>query len=141
MECKPAVTFFSHQMIRFKWVECLLTILRSCRTINRVRIVLSQLPQSLENTYERIICNISEDNVTDRNLAEEERKLAKRVLQLMAVSYRPLTIDEVADALTVDISRQIIDTESMLGHPSDILEICSSLIEYQFNYLILRELM
>ena len=55
---------------------------------------------------------------------------------LMAVACRPLTIDEVSEALTVDFEGENINHKRRMRDPSEILEICSSLIElagYVFN--------
>jgi hypothetical protein len=48
---------------------------------------------------------------------------------MLAVSYRPLTIDEVAEALSIDYENETMDPEgSGLMNKYDILKMCSSLV-------------
>src|SRR5579862_1733347 len=68
---------------RFRWVECQLTALRGCRDREDVDETLDGLPESLDDTYHRILNSI---------VRPKDQKRAQRVLQLIAVSYRPLTI-------------------------------------------------
>lgn len=73
----------------------------------------------MDDTYERILCNINDEHAED----------ALKVLQWLAFSARPLELHEVAEvtAITLDeIPR--FDPEDRLRHPTDILAICSSLI-------------
>jgi predicted transcriptional regulator len=106
-------------MNSFKWVECQLKALRKCRNIRAVKIALTQLPKTLDETYERILGSIDED----------DQKMAHCVLQLLAVSERPLSLSEVVAAITVDCENKVIDTDQQLLKPLDILDICSSLVE------------
>ena len=105
---------------RFRWIECQLETLRGCRNPEDVEKALKTLPKDLDITYDRIL-----DNIVDEN----DRERAKCVLQLMAVACRPLTIEEVNEALIVDFEGEIINHKRKMWDPSVILEICSSLIE------------
>lgn len=62
------------------------------------------------------------------NIPPEYRKEAQRALQLLTVSRRPLKLREVAEAIVVDIEREIFDPENRLADPESLLEICSSLL-------------
>jgi hypothetical protein len=73
----------------------------------------------LDLTYDRILDNID----------GKDRKRAQCVLQLMVVACRPLTLDEMSEALTVDFEKETINHKKKIRDPTDILEICSSLIE------------
>jgi hypothetical protein len=111
---------------RFRWVECQLKTLRDQRTVKAVKIALCQLPESLDETYDRIL----------NNIPKAYREQAHCVLQLLTVSSRALTIDELAEAVTVDCTKEQVDPELRLRDPYEILEICSSLVElsgYVFN--------
>lgn len=80
---------------------------------------MASLPKTLDDTYERILCNIDEVHAED----------ALKVLQWLAFSARPLELQEVAEATAItleDLPR--FDPEDRLRHPTDILAICSSLI-------------
>ena len=110
-------------------MECQLETLRSCRNLKEVKVALSQLPSTLDGTYDRILNNIE----------EKDRRVAYCALQLVAFSYRSLTIVEVAEATSVNIDEQSIDADLKLFHPHDILKICSTFIELKYvlnSYLI-----
>lgn len=107
-------------VIRFRWVECQLKTLRDCRDIEDVEIALTRLPKDLDSTYDRILNNI---------VVEKDRARARSILRLIAVAYRPLTLDEVTEALTVDCEKENINDKRKLRNSSAILTICPSLIE------------
>ena len=97
-------------------------VLRQCLPPS-VRRTLRELPESLDETYERILKEIKKPN----------RDLARRVLQCLVVSTRPLRVDELAEVLAVDFD----DTEGIPRLNSDwrweeqeqaLLIACSSLI-------------
>ena len=73
----------------------------------------------MDDTYDRILNNID----------EEDRRVAYYALQLIAFSYRPLTIVEVAEATIVNVEDKTIDDDLRVLDKYDILEICSSFIE------------
>ena len=106
-------------VIRFRWIECQLETLRGCRNIEDLENSLTELPNDLDITYDRILSNINKN----------DQKQAQCVLKLMAVTCRPLTLDEVSEALTVDFEKEIINHKKKMWDPSVILEICPSLIE------------
>jgi hypothetical protein len=72
-------------------VFCQLEILRHCLPPS-VRCTLDELPESLDETYERIIKDIKKPN----------RDHALRILQCLVVAIRPLRVDELAEVLAVD---------------------------------------
>lgn len=93
--------------------------LRGCRTVGNVEDALRQLPESLDKTYDRILNDIS----------KEDRERAHCVLQLLACAFRTLTVDEIAAAIAVNCKEEKVDSKLRLREPTEILEICSSLIE------------
>ena len=66
-------------------------VLRDCLP-SCVRRTLRELPESLDETYERILKEIKKPN----------RELARRVLQCLVVATRPLRVAELAEVLAVD---------------------------------------
>ena len=76
---------------RFRWVFCQLEILRDCLPPS-VRRTLNELPESLDETYERILKEIKKPN----------RDHARRLLQCLVVAIRPLRVGELAEVLAVD---------------------------------------
>jgi hypothetical protein len=69
-----------------------LEVLRDCLPPS-VRRTLKELPESLDETYERILKEIKKPN----------RGLAQRVLHCLVVAIRPLRVAELAEVLAVDL--------------------------------------
>ena len=76
---------------RFRWVFCQLEILRHCLPPS-VRHTLDELPETLDETYERVLKEIKKPN----------RVHALRLLQCLVVAIRPLRVEELAEVLAVD---------------------------------------
>ncbi len=107
---------------RFRWAFCQLECLRHCFP-SSVRHTLDDLPESLDETYERVL----------RAIKKQNRGHARRLLQCLVVAIRPLRIDELAEILAVDFD----DTEDIPklkpewrweDHEQALLTSCSSLI-------------
>jgi hypothetical protein len=81
----------SHVSPRFRWVYCQLETLRRS-TQRNLRGILEKLPKTLDETYERVLKDINEDN----------REHAHRLLHCIAVAIRPLRADDLAEILTFD---------------------------------------
>jgi len=88
-----------------------------------VRHTLEELPESLDETYERILKEIKKPN----------KRLAQRVLQCLVVAIRPLRVAELAEVLAVDFE----DAEGIPRSKPDwlwddeeeaLISACSSLI-------------
>ena len=76
---------------RFRWVVCQLEALR--RSVHRnLRGILEKLPKTLDETYERVLEDINEDN----------REHARRLLHCIAFAIRPLRVEELAEILAFD---------------------------------------
>ena len=76
---------------RFRWIFCQLETLRHCLP-SSVRHTLDELPESLDETYERILKEIKKPN----------RHHARRLLQCLGVATRPLRVEELAEVLALD---------------------------------------
>jgi ankyrin repeat protein len=109
---------FSH---RFRWVYCQLEVLRHCFPTN-VRRVIEELPESLDETYERILKGITKTN----------KEYAYRLLQCLAVAARPLRVEDLADILIVDFKAGGVPTLNADWRWEDqeeaVLSACSSLV-------------
>jgi ankyrin repeat protein len=89
-----------------------------------VRAILAKLPKTLDETYERVLKDINENN----------RERACRLFHCLAVAVRPLRVEELAEILTFDFdtAREGIPKFHPERRPKDqeeaILSLCSSLI-------------
>jgi len=109
---------------RFRWVYCQLEALRHCIP-SSVRHILGELPESLDETYERVLREINKAN----------RAHAHRLLQCLTVATRPLRLAELAEVLTVDFEAASNGDTSRLktdcrweDQEQAVLSTCSSLI-------------
>jgi hypothetical protein len=107
---------------RFRWAFCQLETLRHCLPAS-VRRTLDELPESLDETYERVLKEIKKPN----------RDHAHRLLQCLVVAVRPLRAEELTEVLAVDFD----DTEEIAklnpnwrweDEEQALLTSCSSLI-------------
>jgi hypothetical protein len=73
------------------WVFCQLEILRHCLP-SSIRHFLEELPESLDETYERVLREIKKPN----------QDHARRLLQCLVVAIRPLHVEELAEVVAVD---------------------------------------
>ena len=81
---------------------------------------MSSLPETLDETYSRILDSIDADDSKD----------ALKILQWLVYSARPLRIEELAEVLTVntEFTPPLFDAEQRFLDPRDVLDICSSLV-------------
>jgi ankyrin repeat protein len=102
-------------------VFCQLEALRSCFP-PALRRVLEELPKTLDSTYERILLGIE----------NSRREYACRLLQCIAVSIRPLRVEELAEVLAIRLDDGEDSEYHSDWHPNDarqaVLSACSSLI-------------
>ncbi|KAH9962793.1 hypothetical protein BGW80DRAFT_1448371 [Lactifluus volemus] len=90
-ECQSMFMLRSHTELRFRWVVCQLETLRECLARNVER-VLSELPESLDETYLRVLKGVKSSNRED----------VYRLLQCLVVAVRPLRVEELAEVLAVN---------------------------------------
>jgi hypothetical protein len=108
---------------RFRWVFCQLEMPRLC-VRSRVRQFINELPDSLDETYERVLKGIPKTN----------QGHVRRLLQCLVVAIRPLRVDELAQILTFDIDATeeevlTLDEDMRLeDQEQELLSTCPSLI-------------
>ena len=128
MECKSVILFDWQQVLtllyRFRWVFCQLDALQHCFPPN-LRQYLNELPETLDETYERIL----------RGINKVQKDNAHRLLQCLTVAVRPLEVKELAELLAFDF--QVSTARGMPTLKEDwrwddeeeaVLSTCSSLI-------------
>jgi Ankyrin repeats (many copies)/Ankyrin repeats (3 copies)/Ankyrin repeat len=107
---------------RFHWVVCHLRTLRHCHPAT-VEHTLTELPESLDKTYERIL----------QRIPEPKREYARLLLQCLAVAVRPLRVEELATILSINFKSPggtpIIDNRLRWADQDQaVLSVCSSLV-------------
>jgi ankyrin repeat protein len=110
-------------LTRFRWVFCQLETLRQCLP-QSVRRTLNELPESLDETYERVMMEIKKNNQVH----------AYRMLQCLTVANRPLSVAEVAELVAFDFDvanggiPKLKSDWRWEDHEQAVLSTCSSLI-------------
>src|SRR5258707_9389280 len=111
-------------LIRFRWVFCQLEALRHC-LVPRVRRMLKELPETVDETYQRMLRDINKANWDH----------AHRLLQCLTIAVRPLRVAELAEVLAIDFGTAAREETSKLNmdwrwedHEEAVLSACSSLI-------------
>ena len=90
----------------------------------RIRQALSELPRTLDETFERIL----------RGIRKSDRDLAHRLLQCLSVAARPLRIEELAVIGAIDFdgaeegTPKLVEGRRSENLQKDVLSSCSSLI-------------
>src|SRR5260370_19342864 len=124
MGCKslsPAYEPFLSEGHRFRWVYCQLEVLRHCFPPG-VRRILEELPESLDETYERIL----------REIRKPNHAHAHRLLQCLVVAVRPLQVEELAEVLAFDFNGEGMPKLNPSWRWEDqeeaVMSACSSLV-------------
>jgi ankyrin repeat protein len=127
-------------------VYCQLEALRHCLPPS-LRGILEELPETLDETYERVLKEINRAN----------REHACRLLQCLTVASRPLRVKELAEVLAIDFAApahegipQLNPSWRWTDHHQAVLSTCSSLITIvddgdfqvvQFSHFSVKELL
>ena len=100
---------------------CQLEVLRHCFPPS-IRRVLEELPESLDETYERILRTIKKSN----------QEHAYRMLQCLVAAARPLRVEELAEVLAFDFNADGIPKLNVAWRWEDqeeaVMSTCSSLV-------------
>ncbi|KAF8486642.1 hypothetical protein JB92DRAFT_2799171, partial [Gautieria morchelliformis] len=110
----------------FRWVVCQLDALQKCRTPAALKKALRRLPKTLNETYDRILAAINED----------DKLAALSLLQWLAFSFGTLSVNQAVEVIATDpdaTDEPLFDLSRRLRDPRDILTICSSLVAITFQ--------
>ena len=106
---------------RFRWVFCQLEVLRQCFPPS-VQRILEELPDSLDETYERIL----------REIRKPNQGLAHRLMQCLVAAVRPLRVEELAEVLAFDFKAegipQLNENWRWEDQEEAVTSACSSLV-------------
>jgi len=91
----PSIPFSSGDF-RFRWAYCQLEMLRQC-PLRYISSTLDELPETLDETYERIL----------QGIPKKMQKDAHRIFQWIMVSSRPLRVEEVAEVFAINFDEEM----------------------------------
>ena len=93
--------------------------LKNCLKPVTLHRALRTLPRTLNETYERILKNVKEDQLED----------VLKMLRWLTYAKRPLTLGELAEAVAISVDDiPVFDPENRLRHPVDSFHLCSTLV-------------
>ncbi|KAF4948807.1 hypothetical protein FGADI_9364 [Fusarium gaditjirri] len=104
----------------FIWVICQIDHLSRVRTALSPKLV-QALPRNLEKTFELAFQTLED---------EEEKRLAKRILQFVMFSNKPLDLSELVEGIAITSDTKTLDDvqSSSLREKGYVFELCGSLI-------------
>ena len=102
----------------FLWVALQIQSLCTMRTDLAVRDALADLPKNLSETFSRIL----------RKSGESGKSYQGRILQLISVAYRPLTVGELREALSVIPGDAMWNPSKLLNDVHSALACCGCLL-------------
>jgi hypothetical protein len=105
---------------RFRWVQCQLDEISNLRTDKAIKAALGALPETLEASYSRNVLRINDSDVP----------FAYRALLWLTYALYPLELSALAEAAVLESNTMVIDDESRLSDPTDIVDICGMLAFY-----------
>ena len=93
--------------------------MQNCRRLPTLRKALESLPETLDETYARIL----------RSIAEEDSEDAIKILQWLTYSAEPLKVEQLAEVVAVKIDGSPwFDCKARFPDQQDVIAICSSLV-------------
>jgi ankyrin repeat protein len=108
----------SDSYCRFRWAKCSLDQICRLRNDKAIKAALKSLPPGLNETYERILDTIP----------EEDQELALRIFQWLVSALRPMRIREIIEAVAVELGSVHLDPDALLNDPEDLLDVCRCLV-------------
>ncbi|KAI0451730.1 ankyrin repeat-containing domain protein [Xylaria acuta] len=84
-----------------------------------IRHTISNLPEDLEETFRRVLRRIS---------SRRNSELARRAFPWIAAAVRPLSIEEVREAIAIEIGQQYTKPERLCNNVHSIISSCENLL-------------
>ena len=106
--------------MRFRWLVLQLAELEKCSSRYEIETQLAELPEGLDEIYNRIL----------KNIDKKYRADTRTFLQWLAFCKRPMTIKEIAETITADFSGKCPDfnQDKRYSDPRDVLIRCSCFV-------------
>ncbi|KAF6828382.1 ankyrin repeat protein [Colletotrichum plurivorum] len=102
----------------FRWAKLCMDRLSTLRTGRDVRRILADIPSTLNETYAGILGRIP----------NQDHQIAREALAWLCFSLRPLSLDELAEAIIIEEDDTDIDADCRLTNPSVVPAICQGLV-------------
>ncbi|KAG1858862.1 hypothetical protein F4604DRAFT_1930917 [Suillus subluteus] len=107
----------------FRWVSCQLDAINACRSVQGISDSLKSLPKGLYETYDKILQEIEE-------AGPDRRSIVERTLMWLVAALEPLKLSQLVEALSIEIGSTTLNQKLSVMSPTDLLEICSSLVSF-----------
>ncbi|EXJ54732.1 hypothetical protein A1O7_10073 [Cladophialophora yegresii CBS 114405] len=107
---------------QFRWVRCQIDVIRSLKRPKAIKEALRKLPKTLDETYERILLQLSETG------SEDSTDLLRKIFIFLAFGKRPMTLPELAQAIIIDVGGREFDDDNAFHNPEDLLTLCQPLV-------------
>ncbi|MCJ1314556.1 hypothetical protein MMC25_008238 [Agyrium rufum] len=104
----------------FLWAVCQIDAVRKCIKQSALRRTLASLPETLDETYQRILTSIDTEHQEDVAI----------VLQWLCHSVWPISLKEMIEILAIDMNPDppTFRPDERMPDPLEILSICSNLV-------------
>jgi hypothetical protein len=86
-----------------------------------IKKALLNLPSGLNSTYQQILHRIL-------SISREDAQMVKLIFQWLVQSYHNLTLQELAEAVSIKLTDTRFDPENVATDPEDIVALCGSLV-------------
>ncbi|KAK4198784.1 ankyrin repeat-containing domain protein, partial [Triangularia verruculosa] len=103
----------------FRWADCQLISLRTCSSSRDIKQALEALPRDLDSTYQRVLAN---------TLPGKEQAVLT-LLRWLSFPGRYLTVQEVAEAMVIDVDTDQVDGTARYFDSHEIIDLCPGLID------------
>ncbi|KAG0699159.1 hypothetical protein DFH29DRAFT_1002195 [Suillus ampliporus] len=107
----------------FRWVQCQLDVIMDCKRSASIRNALDNLPKGLYETYDRIMRSIEERG-------NDDGPIAQSCLLWLAGALTPLTLDQLNEAMMIEVGEFCLNPDLRANDPMDIVVACGSLVTY-----------
>ncbi|KAG2347297.1 hypothetical protein BDR05DRAFT_958803 [Suillus weaverae] len=107
----------------FRWVQCQLDVITTCKRRIDIEAALDNLPAGLYETYDRIIQAIKQRGPSDD-------QIARSCLLWLAGTFTPLTLDQLNEAMMIEVGQSNLNPDLGVMDPVDIVAACGSLVTY-----------
>ncbi|KAG0699158.1 hypothetical protein DFH29DRAFT_61721 [Suillus ampliporus] len=107
----------------FRWVQCQLDVIMDCKRHVDIEMALDNLPAGLYETYDRIIRAIQQRG-------PDNDQIAQSCLLWLTGTFTSLTLDQLNEAMMIEVGRSSLNPNLGLIDPMDIVVACGSLVAY-----------